>query len=208
MRPVTPAPSAMPGRPRPAASPDEAARQFEAVLVRQFVDVMTKDLFQSEEEGMLTGQADLQRDTLTDTLTDHLVESGAFGVADLMMAQWRRAGRVPAETAEAPDAGPASLEMPNVNRLRLEALTDEPARPAPRPTDEARSHPSQSYSAADALRDRIEALGLSAPADDAPRLAPRADLGRFEVLRRFQTESAPAAQGPPTLIDTPSEDLP
>lgn len=203
MRPITPVPSATPGRPRPAASPEEAARQFEAVLVRQFVDVMTKDLFKSEEEGMLTGQADLQRDTLTDTLTDHLVESGAFGVADLMMSQWRRAGRVPTDAAEAPAPGPARLEMPHTRRLSIEAPADERP-PAPRrPTGEP-----QGYSATDALRDRIEALGLAAPATDAPRLAPRADLSRFDVLRRFQPESGAAAQETPVSIDTPSEDLP
>lgn len=92
--------SAAPARPGAARggdaqSPDEAARQFEAVLVRQFVEVMTKDLFQSDEEGMMTGQADLQRDTLTDTLTDHLVDAGTFGIAELLTAQWERTGRVP-----------------------------------------------------------------------------------------------------------------
>lgn len=109
MSPISPTPShlapAGPGR-RAPDDPDEAARQFEAVLVRQFVEVMTKDLFQSEEGGMLTGQADLQRDTLTDTLTDHLVESGTFGIADLMVAQWERAGRVPTEPPEGDAAAP------------------------------------------------------------------------------------------------------
>ena len=49
---------------------------------------------------------------LTDTLTDHLVESGTFGVADLMIAQWRRSGRLPAESpAEAPPSD-APTQMP------------------------------------------------------------------------------------------------
>ena len=70
---------------------------------------MTKDLFDGEAEGGMTGQADLQRDTLTDTLTDHLVESGTFGVADLMIAQWKRSGRIApdAETSLEPAAPPA-----------------------------------------------------------------------------------------------------
>jgi len=109
----------LPGAPRPAEDPAEAARQFESVLVRQFVEVMTKDLFQGGEEGMLTGQADLQRDTLTDTLTEHLVDNGTFGIADLLMAQWERAGRVPAEPTAAPaEAGPRrAMSMDDALRL-------------------------------------------------------------------------------------------
>jgi flagellar protein FlgJ len=96
--------------PRDARSPEEAARQFEAVLVRQFVEVMTKDLFDSESEGMLTGQADLQRDTLTDTLTDHLVESGTFGIAELMIQQWKKLGRIaPGATEEPLFSDPSAL---------------------------------------------------------------------------------------------------
>jgi len=88
--------------PRLPDDPVEAARQFEAVLVRQFVEVMTKDLFQGGEEEMMTGQADLQRDTLTDTLTEHLVDAGTFGIADLLTAQWERTGRIPTPPAKAP----------------------------------------------------------------------------------------------------------
>jgi Rod binding domain-containing protein len=71
----------------------EAAEQFETVLVRQFVQVMTKDLFQSSlagEGGVGGGQADMQRDVLTDALTDHLVESGALQLSDLLLRQWDR----------------------------------------------------------------------------------------------------------------------
>lgn len=116
LSPVSAAATARPAR--PADSPEEAAKQFEAVLVRQFVEVMTKDLFQSGQEGMLTGQADLQRDTLTDTLTTHLVDSGAFGVADLMMAQWERAGRVPQSEAAAPTDGAPRRQAPDAAELR------------------------------------------------------------------------------------------
>ena len=105
-RPSSPAARASAGPDRDARSPEEAARQFESVLVRQFVEVMTKDLFDGEGEGLLTGQADLQRDTLTDTLTDHLVESGTFGIADLMIAQWAASGRLP-DASPAPGNGAA-----------------------------------------------------------------------------------------------------
>lgn len=118
--PTTSSPLAAAGPGRAAEDPAEAARQFEAVLVRQFVEVMTKDLFQSEEGGMLTGQADLQRDTLTDTLTDHLVEGGTFGIADLMIAQWERAGRIPTEAsgAAAEGARPATTTDEALRRYR------------------------------------------------------------------------------------------
>ena len=101
--------------PAPAAAPKDpeaAAEQFEAVLVRQFVEVMTRGLFDGEGEGMLTGQADLQRDTLTDALTDHLVEAGTLGIKDLLLAQWDRAGRLPASEPAAP--APAAAPVPEM----------------------------------------------------------------------------------------------
>lgn len=120
MTPISPLTSSA-APPPDARSPEEAARQFEAVLVRQFVEVMTKDLFDTESEGMLTGQADLQRDTLTEALTDHLVEAGTLGIADLLLAQWDRAGRLPARAAApAPEAAPGP-EMPPEEALRRTA---------------------------------------------------------------------------------------
>ncbi|MEO0559223.1 MAG: peptidoglycan hydrolase [Bacteroidota bacterium] len=111
MNPVSPLTASV-APPRDASSPEEAARQFESLLVRQFVEVMTKDLFDTEAESMLTGQADLQRDTLTDTLTEHLVESGTFGVAELMIQQWKDAGRIPAE-ALATQGRPPFIDNPS-----------------------------------------------------------------------------------------------
>ena len=127
--------------PRPPDDPAEAARQFESVLVRQFVEVMTKDLFQSDDEGMMTGQADLQRDTLTDTLTEHLVESDTFGVADLLMKQWERSGRVPTEAGTAgptaPEAAAPATRRPMTmeQALRLYPAAQEPARSIDHPED-------------------------------------------------------------------------
>ncbi len=82
---TTPSPSA--DAPRTQA---EAAEQFEAVLVRQFVQAMTKDLFKQSlsGEGMSSGHVDTQRDVLTDALTDHLVGSGALSLSDLLLRQW------------------------------------------------------------------------------------------------------------------------
>ena len=127
---------------RPAGSPEAAARQFEAVLVRQFVEVMTKDLFDGDAEVGLTGQADLQRDTLTDTLTEHLVESGTFGVADLMIAQWKRSGRMPADASEptpvdaarqAPAAGTAPRSPVPLDEVLRRVPSQKTSRPAQGP---------------------------------------------------------------------------
>lgn len=106
------------------ASPDEAreaAREFESVLVRQFVSEMTKDIFSDslageDGPGWMNSQKEQQRDQLTDMLTDHLVEAGAFKLDDLLLRQWKRAGLVkdPAPAAAQPSAPevpqpPASL---------------------------------------------------------------------------------------------------
>ncbi|MEM1042292.1 MAG: hypothetical protein AAGI91_06630 [Bacteroidota bacterium] len=80
--------SPTPDKPRTRA---EAAEQFEAVLVRQFVQAMTKNLFEhslSGEGGLASGHADTQRDVLTDALTDHLVRGGALSLSDLLLRQW------------------------------------------------------------------------------------------------------------------------
>ncbi len=78
-----------------AKTPEEAARQFEAILVRQFVTVMTDGLFKAslsgdEGPGWMKSQQDAQRDIMTDVLTDHLVESGVLRISDLLLRQWQR----------------------------------------------------------------------------------------------------------------------
>jgi Rod binding domain-containing protein len=118
---VSPTSSSAPTPQRPAQTPEEAAEQFESVLVRQFVEVMTKDLFDGEGEGMVSGQADLQRDTLTDVLTSHLVEDGAFGIAEMMREQWAARGQTAPEPTDAPPAG-GSPER-TADGARLEAMT-------------------------------------------------------------------------------------
>ena len=147
---MTVSPVSPPGPAGQAPPPDDpvaAARQFESVLVRQFVEVMTKDLFESQQETMMTGQADLQRDTLTDTLTEHLVDAGTFGIADLLTAQWERQGRLP------PDLGaePAS-SMPSPPSSRAAGPDMAPVTP---------SGPRRALSMDDALR-------LYPPAKDSP----------------------------------------
>ena len=153
--------------------------------MRQFVEVMTKDLFQGGEDGMLTGQADLQRDTLTDTLAEHLVESGTFGIADLLMRQWAQQGRVPSDapaTATPPSTHPPS-DRPS-QRLRLRSTGDQTV-PLAKGDSPGRAERSDGglgggYSQSGAHSERGGVVRLSRPAppalsmDDALRLYPPA----------------------------------
>lgn len=79
-------------KPRPG-SKAEAAKQFEEVLVREFVKVMTKDLFKADlsSEGgpsWMGGYSDMQRDIITDTLTEQLVAQDNLGLADVLTRRW------------------------------------------------------------------------------------------------------------------------
>ena len=79
---------------RPATTPEEAARQFEAILVRQFVATMTESLFKDglagdDGPGWMKGQQDMQRDVMTDVLTQHLVESKALRISELLVRRWQ-----------------------------------------------------------------------------------------------------------------------
>ena len=95
-------------------SPEEAARTFEEVLVRQFVQVMTDEMFDQslagdDGPGWMQGQADVQRDALTDVLTRQLVDQDAFGLSELIA----RSIRVRQEASDAtggatPPDSPAS----------------------------------------------------------------------------------------------------
>ncbi len=92
-RSIQPTPAA--GGPRHRAkTPEEAARQFETILVRQFVKTMTDGLFKAslsgdDGPGWMKGQQDTQRDIMTNVLTEHLVESGALRISDLLLRQWQ-----------------------------------------------------------------------------------------------------------------------
>lgn len=79
------------------AKTEEAATEFERVLVKQFVQTMTKDLFAdtlagSDGPSWMGAYGDLQRDALTDVLTDHLVASGSMRLRDFLLRQWGHSG--------------------------------------------------------------------------------------------------------------------
>ena len=116
------------GPQREAATPEEAAKQFEAILVRQFVAVMTDGLFKEglagdDGPGWMEGQQDAQRDVLTDVLTEHLVESGALRISDLLVRRWKGSQAADPSTASDQKAvgfleGKAGFDGPK-DRLRI-----------------------------------------------------------------------------------------
>lgn len=92
------APNGMPG-PGPAdrrpANPQEAAEQFEQILVKQMVETMTKNLFANGLGGedapqWLGAYDDMQRDVLATELADQMTRNGKLGIAELLMKQWAR----------------------------------------------------------------------------------------------------------------------
>lgn len=74
-------------------TPEEAAEQFEKVLVRQFVDVMTEDMYSSSlagDEGKhwMGSQRDRQRRIMTDMIADKLTEAGDLQISETLMQSW------------------------------------------------------------------------------------------------------------------------
>ena len=76
-------------------TPEEAAKTFEKVLVEQFVNVMTEQLFKSnlsgdEGPGWMKAYGDTQRRVMTEVLTDHLVDNNTFNISSLVLEQWQK----------------------------------------------------------------------------------------------------------------------
>lgn len=80
-----------------ASTINEAAQQFEDVLVRQFVQVMTDSMFSAGLTGAdgprwMEGQREQQRDAMTDVLTHQLVEADVLPFSELLVRQWKQGG--------------------------------------------------------------------------------------------------------------------
>jgi Rod binding domain-containing protein len=107
----------------PPETPKEAAEQFEKVLVRQFVDVMTEDMYSSSLAGgdgknWMSSQRDRQRRVMTGMITDKLTEAGNLQISETLMQSWgtdasAEADAPEANAPEADDAAPAPASPEN-----------------------------------------------------------------------------------------------
>lgn len=93
------------------STPQEAARKFEEVLVRQFTKVMTDDMFSSSLSGKgggnwMESQRDRQREWMTDMITEQLVNSNSLGISETLTQKWGAAS----STAEPDAASPTSVD--------------------------------------------------------------------------------------------------
>ena len=64
----------------------EVAQQFEAILLRQFLNEATKPMF-SQSEGMNPAQKGIYQDMITNTLADTISQTGEFGLAQAFQQQ-------------------------------------------------------------------------------------------------------------------------
>lgn len=81
---------------RQPTTPKEAAEQFEQILLKQFVDVMTKGMFKTtlsgdKGPGWMKSQRNTQRDMMADILSNHLAKSGAINLSEHLMQEWNAA---------------------------------------------------------------------------------------------------------------------
>ena len=80
-------------------SPEEAAKKFEEVLIKQMVHTMTKELFDSKLSGddapqWMGAYSDMQSDILTEELAKQISKSGRMGISELLIKQWKREGEI------------------------------------------------------------------------------------------------------------------
>ena len=116
------------------STPEEAARKFEKVLVRQFTKLMTNDMFTSSLAGegggnWMESQRDRQREHVTDMITEQLVESNSLGFSEKLMKKWNTEEESGASEAPSPDALDDATDTPT---LPTEGLSP----PAPTPQNE------------------------------------------------------------------------
>jgi len=99
---------------RRPADPQQAAEQFEQILVKQMVETMTKNLFEGGLAGddapqWLGAYNDMQSDVLATELAHQMTRNGKLGIAELLMKQWARQS----ETAGTPASGTDSTSDPS-----------------------------------------------------------------------------------------------
>lgn len=104
---------------RRAATPEEAAQQFEEIFLKQFARQMTEGLFEAglagdEGPGWMGAYGDMQKDVLADELAAHLSRSGALRISEMMLRQWKH----DAGTGE-PTSPPEAERLPGDPTLKM-----------------------------------------------------------------------------------------
>lgn len=136
------------GESRPPETLEEAADKFEKVLVRQFVKVMTKDMFSGSLAGEGGGnwmktQRDRQRGFVNDMVADRLAEADTLEVSKTLAREWGIE-----TTSSNSSSSPTSLESrpsaPNDLESRPSA-PNETVPPSKIPADPPSTTPDQSH---------------------------------------------------------------
>ena len=88
-------PVGLPPEQRKPKTAEEAAKQFEEVLLKQMLHTMTKELFDSNLSGedgpqWMGAYSDMQSDILTKELAQQLAKTGKLGISELLIRQWKR----------------------------------------------------------------------------------------------------------------------
>lgn len=114
------------GESGPPDTLSEAAEKFEQALVRQFVKVMTKDMFSSSHAGQgggnwMESQRGRQRDLMTDMIADRLAKADTLEVSEKLAKEWG------IDSSDAARASPTSKQMEP--RPVPPAETSDPSRP-------------------------------------------------------------------------------
>ena len=79
--------------------PQEAAEQFEKLLLKQMVSVMTEDLMQTplsgeKGPGWMNTQRSHHQSSFSDMLADELAKSSSFNLSEVLMRRWREGGLI------------------------------------------------------------------------------------------------------------------
>ncbi len=117
-------------------TPKEAAEQFEKVLVRQFVDVMTEDMYSSSlagdgDKNWMSSQRDRQRKVMTNMITDKLTETGNLQISETLMQSWGTDASAEAEDATQEGATQEDASAPAAPENSIPEFVD----PLPAPAD-------------------------------------------------------------------------
>ncbi|WP_263810189.1 MULTISPECIES: hypothetical protein [Salinibacter] len=126
----------------PPETPKEAAEQFEKVLVRQFVDVMTEGMYSSSlagdgDKNWMGSQRDRQRRVLTGMISKKIAEGDNLQISETLMRSWGTDATAEAEEAPQENAPQKDAPAPAAPEDAIPKFVDPlPAPAAPStPTD-------------------------------------------------------------------------